>query len=223
MVRSGGRWSCLGAVGDRGRGLRRCAWPGLSLLVLATIIAVSALVRGAFRNLRRDFFCGKNSTMNGFSGCRVRCAIIFGGLIMFRPRRGADRHRPPDRRIHTGARRVCDCPRLRLRMMRRVAGRTRTQRRAARLSLRVVTRPMRSCRRRRVNAIDPWAGQLLVFAWIELAASRRLSSPGMMLRRGALLRHLLPALAQLASPSATAAFRGRSGMLCLRGSSSSQA
>ncbi len=68
-------------------GIAAFAWPGLSLLVLATIIAVSAIVRGAFEifaaiSLRKEL---DDEWILGLSGAM---SIIFGGLIMFRPGAG---------------------------------------------------------------------------------------------------------------------------------------
>ena len=63
------------------------AWPGLSLLVLATIIAVSAIVRGLFEiyaaiTLRKEL---DDEWILGLSGAM---SVIFGALIMFRPGAG---------------------------------------------------------------------------------------------------------------------------------------
>ncbi|MCI0335550.1 MAG: HdeD family acid-resistance protein [Planctomycetes bacterium] len=63
------------------------AWPGLTLLVLATIIAVSAIVRGVFEiyaaiRLRHEI---DDEWILGLSGLM---SIIFGGLIMWRPGAG---------------------------------------------------------------------------------------------------------------------------------------
>jgi uncharacterized membrane protein HdeD (DUF308 family) len=68
-------------------GITAFAWPGLSLLVLATIIAVSAIVRGAFEifaaiTLRKEL---EDEWILGLSGAM---SVIFGGLIMFRPGAG---------------------------------------------------------------------------------------------------------------------------------------
>ena len=70
-----------------GAGVVAFAWPGLSLLVLATIIAVSAIIRGAFEifaaiTLRKEL---DDEWILGLSGVM---SIIFGGLIMFRPGAG---------------------------------------------------------------------------------------------------------------------------------------
>ena len=70
-----------------GAGVTAFAWPGLSLLVLATIIAISAIARGAFEifaaiTLRKEL---DDEWILGLSGAM---SIIFGGLIMFRPGAG---------------------------------------------------------------------------------------------------------------------------------------
>ena len=63
------------------------AWPGVTLLVLATIIAISAIVRGAFEifaaiTLRKEL---EDEWILGLSGAM---SVIFGALIMFRPGAG---------------------------------------------------------------------------------------------------------------------------------------
>ncbi len=63
------------------------SWPGLTLLVLATIIAVSAIVRGVFEiyaaiRLRHEI---DDEWILGLSGLM---SIIFGALIMWRPGAG---------------------------------------------------------------------------------------------------------------------------------------
>jgi uncharacterized membrane protein HdeD (DUF308 family) len=68
-------------------GIIAFAWPGLSLLVLATIIAVSAIFRGVFEiyaaiRLRKEI---DDEWILGLSGAM---SIIFGALIMFRPGAG---------------------------------------------------------------------------------------------------------------------------------------
>ncbi len=68
-------------------GIAAFAWPGLTLLVLATIIAISAIVRGAFEifaaiTLRKEL---DDEWILGLSGAM---SIIFGALIMFRPGAG---------------------------------------------------------------------------------------------------------------------------------------
>jgi uncharacterized membrane protein HdeD (DUF308 family) len=68
-------------------GVTAFAWPGLTLLVLATIIAISAIVRGAFEifaaiTLRKEL---DDEWILGLSGAM---SIIFGALIMFRPGAG---------------------------------------------------------------------------------------------------------------------------------------
>jgi uncharacterized membrane protein HdeD (DUF308 family) len=68
-------------------GIAAFAWPGLTLLVLATIIAVSAIVRGAFEiyaaiTLRKEL---DDEWILGLSGAM---SVIFGALIMFRPGAG---------------------------------------------------------------------------------------------------------------------------------------
>lgn len=68
-------------------GVTAFAWPGLSLLVLATIIAISAITRGAFEifaaiTLRKEL---DDEWILGLSGAM---SIIFGVLIMFRPGAG---------------------------------------------------------------------------------------------------------------------------------------
>ena len=70
-----------------GAGVVAFAWPGLSLLVLATIIAISAIARGAFEifaaiTLRKEL---DDEWILGLSGAM---SIVFGGLIMFRPGAG---------------------------------------------------------------------------------------------------------------------------------------
>jgi uncharacterized membrane protein HdeD (DUF308 family) len=68
-------------------GIAAFAWPGLTLIVLATIIAVSAIVRGAFEiyaaiTLRKEL---DDEWILGLSGAM---SVIFGALIMFRPGAG---------------------------------------------------------------------------------------------------------------------------------------
>ena len=65
-------------------GIIAFAWPGLTLLVLLTIIAASAIVRGVFEiiaaiRLRKVI---DDEWILGLSGLM---SIIFGGLIMYRP------------------------------------------------------------------------------------------------------------------------------------------
>jgi len=68
-------------------GIIAFAWPGLTLLVLAAIIAASAIVRGAFEiyaaiRLRHEI---DDEWILGLSGAM---SIVFGGLIMWRPGAG---------------------------------------------------------------------------------------------------------------------------------------
>jgi uncharacterized membrane protein HdeD (DUF308 family) len=68
-------------------GIAAFAWPDLTLLVLATIIAVSAIVRGTFEiyaaiALRKEL---DDEWILGLSGAM---SVIFGALIMFRPGAG---------------------------------------------------------------------------------------------------------------------------------------
>jgi uncharacterized membrane protein HdeD (DUF308 family) len=68
-------------------GIIAIAWPGLTMLVLVTIIAVSAIVRGVFEiyaaiRLRHEI---DDEWILGFSGLM---SIIFGALIMWRPGAG---------------------------------------------------------------------------------------------------------------------------------------
>jgi uncharacterized membrane protein HdeD (DUF308 family) len=68
-------------------GIAAFAWPGITLLVLATIIAISAIVRGAFEifaaiTLRKEI---DDEWILGLSGAM---SVIFGALIMFRPGAG---------------------------------------------------------------------------------------------------------------------------------------
>jgi uncharacterized membrane protein HdeD (DUF308 family) len=68
-------------------GIVAFAWPGLTLLVLATIIAVSAIVRGVFEiyaaiRLRHEI---DDEWILGLSGAM---SILFGLLIMWRPGAG---------------------------------------------------------------------------------------------------------------------------------------
>jgi uncharacterized membrane protein HdeD (DUF308 family) len=68
-------------------GIVALAMPGLTLVVLATLIAVSAIVRGAFEiyaaiRLRHEI---DDEWILGLSGTM---SIIFGGLIMWRPGAG---------------------------------------------------------------------------------------------------------------------------------------
>jgi uncharacterized membrane protein HdeD (DUF308 family) len=68
-------------------GIAAFAWPGVTLLVLATIIAISAIVRGAFEifaaiTLRKEL---EDEWILGLSGAM---SVIFGALIMFRPGAG---------------------------------------------------------------------------------------------------------------------------------------
>jgi uncharacterized membrane protein HdeD (DUF308 family) len=77
---------CLGALAMLA-GIIALAWPGLSLLVLATIIAISALARGVFEiyaaiRLRNEI---DDEWILGLSGAM---SVIFGLLIMFRPGAG---------------------------------------------------------------------------------------------------------------------------------------
>jgi uncharacterized membrane protein HdeD (DUF308 family) len=70
-----------------GAGITAFAWPGLTLLVLAAIIAVSAMIRGAFEifaaiTLRKEL---EDEWILGLSGAM---SVIFGCLIMFRPGAG---------------------------------------------------------------------------------------------------------------------------------------
>ncbi len=68
-------------------GIAAYAWPGLTLLLLATIIAASAIARGVFEiyaaiTLRKEL---DDEWILGLSGVM---SIIFGLLIMFRPGAG---------------------------------------------------------------------------------------------------------------------------------------
>jgi uncharacterized membrane protein HdeD (DUF308 family) len=68
-------------------GIIAFAWPGLTLLVLATIIAASAIVRGLFEiyaaiRLRHEI---EDEWILGLSGLM---SVLFGALIMFRPGAG---------------------------------------------------------------------------------------------------------------------------------------
>ncbi|HEX4414180.1 MAG TPA: DUF308 domain-containing protein [Lacipirellulaceae bacterium] len=68
-------------------GIAAFAWPGETLLILATIIAISAIVRGAFEifaaiTLRKEL---EDEWILGLSGAM---SVIFGALIMFRPGAG---------------------------------------------------------------------------------------------------------------------------------------
>jgi uncharacterized membrane protein HdeD (DUF308 family) len=68
-------------------GIVAIAWPGITLLVLATVIAVSAVIRGAFEiyaaiRLRHEI---DDEWILGFSGLM---SILFGVLIMWRPGAG---------------------------------------------------------------------------------------------------------------------------------------
>ena len=68
-------------------GVLAFAWPGLTLLVLVTIIAASAIVRGAFEiyaaiRLRHEI---DDEWILGLSGAM---SILFGLLIMWRPGAG---------------------------------------------------------------------------------------------------------------------------------------
>ncbi len=68
-------------------GIVAFAWPGVTLYVLATIIAISALVRGTFEiyaaiTLRKEI---DDEWILGLSGAM---SVIFGALIMFRPGAG---------------------------------------------------------------------------------------------------------------------------------------
>jgi uncharacterized membrane protein HdeD (DUF308 family) len=68
-------------------GITAYVWPGLTLLVLATIIAASAIVRGVFEiyaaiKLRKEL---EDEWILGLSGVM---SVIFGLLIMFRPGAG---------------------------------------------------------------------------------------------------------------------------------------
>lgn len=68
-------------------GITAFAWPGVTLLVLATIIAVSAIVRGLLEIyaaivLRKEL---DDEWILALSGLM---SVIFGGLIMFRPGAG---------------------------------------------------------------------------------------------------------------------------------------
>jgi uncharacterized membrane protein HdeD (DUF308 family) len=68
-------------------GIIAFAWPGLTIFVLATIIAASAIVRGLFEiyaaiRLRHEI---DDEWILAFSGLM---SVLFGGLIMFRPGAG---------------------------------------------------------------------------------------------------------------------------------------
>jgi uncharacterized membrane protein HdeD (DUF308 family) len=68
-------------------GIVAFAWPGLTLLILATIVAISAILRGAFEifaaiTLRKEL---EDEWILGLSGAM---SVIFGALIMFRPGAG---------------------------------------------------------------------------------------------------------------------------------------
>jgi uncharacterized membrane protein HdeD (DUF308 family) len=68
-------------------GVAAFAWPGETLLILATIIAISAIVRGTFEiyaaiTLRKEL---DDEWILGLSGAM---SVIFGALIMFRPGAG---------------------------------------------------------------------------------------------------------------------------------------
>jgi uncharacterized membrane protein HdeD (DUF308 family) len=68
-------------------GIVAIAWPGLTLRVLATLIAISAVIRGAFEiyaaiRLRHEI---EDEWILGFSGLM---SILFGVLIMWRPGAG---------------------------------------------------------------------------------------------------------------------------------------
>jgi uncharacterized membrane protein HdeD (DUF308 family) len=68
-------------------GIIAFAWPGLTIVVLATIIAASAIVRGLFEiyaaiRLRHEI---DDEWILAFSGLM---SVLFGGLIMFRPGAG---------------------------------------------------------------------------------------------------------------------------------------
>lgn len=68
-------------------GIVAFAWPGVTLWALATIIAVSAIMRGVFEiyaaiTLRKEL---DDEWILGLSGAM---SIIFGALIMFRPGAG---------------------------------------------------------------------------------------------------------------------------------------
>jgi uncharacterized membrane protein HdeD (DUF308 family) len=68
-------------------GVTAIAWPGLTLIVLATIISISAIVRGVFEiyaaiRLRNEI---DDEWILGFSGLM---SVIFGLLIMWRPGAG---------------------------------------------------------------------------------------------------------------------------------------
>lgn len=68
-------------------GIAAYAWPGLTLLLLATIIAASAIARGVFEiyaaiTLRKEL---DDEWILGLSGVM---SVIFGLLIMFRPGAG---------------------------------------------------------------------------------------------------------------------------------------
>jgi uncharacterized membrane protein HdeD (DUF308 family) len=68
-------------------GIVAFAWPGLTLLVLATIIAISAILRGLFEiyaaiRLRHEI---DDEWILALSGLM---SVLFGGLIMYRPGAG---------------------------------------------------------------------------------------------------------------------------------------
>jgi uncharacterized membrane protein HdeD (DUF308 family) len=68
-------------------GVFAIAWPGKTFLILATIIGISAIVRGAFEiyaaiALRKEL---DDEWILGLSGFM---SVLFGGLILFRPGAG---------------------------------------------------------------------------------------------------------------------------------------
>lgn len=70
-----------------GAGITAFAWPGLTLLILVTIVAVSALIRGLFEiyaaiALRKEL---DDEWILGLSGVM---SVIFGGLILYSPAAG---------------------------------------------------------------------------------------------------------------------------------------
>jgi len=76
----------LGVLAVAG-GIAAFVWPGLALSVLAAIVAVTAIARGAFEiyaaiRLRHEI---DDEWILGLSGLM---SVIFGGLIMYRPDAG---------------------------------------------------------------------------------------------------------------------------------------
>ena len=98
-ARCGGRWSCSALLAIAA-GIIAIAWPGMTFLVLATIIGSLCNRPRACLKSTPQSRCGKSSTTSGSWDCRGSCRFIFGGLILFRPGAGLLAITLLDRRVH---------------------------------------------------------------------------------------------------------------------------